>query len=424
MTTTRSWATSAQLFARAGELTPGGVHSNVRLGSPHVFFARGSGAWLWDVDGNDYVDYLLGQGPNFLGHAPADITAAVGDAIADGMVFGAEYRGEVEAAELFLANLGWAQRVRFGLSGTEAVQEALRVARAATGRKLFVRFEGQYHGWMDNVLVAVDGHRAVPASAGQLASHLQDCILLPWNDLDALATVLAQQGDEIAAVLMEPMMCNQGAIVPRPGYLEGVRRLCDRTGTVLIFDEVITGFRIALGGAAEVFGVVPDLATYGKAMAGGFPVSALAGRADLMHGIGTGRINHSGTFNASVMAVAAVTATMRRLADDPPYERIKDHGTALMAGLADRAAAHGLPLHLQGVPAAFHASLGGGPNEFEDYEGLQQRDLAGYAALAGRLAQHGLWVAGRGIWYVSAAHGEAELATALERFDAALTASP
>jgi glutamate-1-semialdehyde 2,1-aminomutase len=376
------------------------------------------------VDGNDYVDYLLGQGPNFLGHAPADITAAVNNAVANGMVFGAQYRGEVEAAELFLANLGWAQRVRFGLSGTEAIQEALRVARAATGRSLFVRFEGQYHGWLDNVLIAVDDHRAVPASDGQLASHLQDCILLPWNDLDALTAVLTDRGDEIAAVLMEPMMCNQGAIAPRPGYLEGVRALCDRTGAVLIFDEVITGFRIALGGAAEVFGVVPDLATYGKAMAGGFPVSALAGRADLMEGIGTGRINHSGTFNASVMAVAAVAATMRRLAEEPPYESIKHHGTALMAGLAEIAAAHGLPLHLQGAPAAFHASLGGGQGDARDYQDLQRRDLGGYLELARRLAQHGLWVAGRGIWYVSAAHGEAELAAALDRFDSALTASP
>jgi glutamate-1-semialdehyde 2,1-aminomutase len=287
---------------------------------------------------------------------------------------------------------------------------------------LFVRFEGQYHGWLDDVLIGVQNHRAVPASAGQLARHLDDSILVPWNDLGAVAAVLADRSADIAAVLMEPMMLNQGAISPSPGYLAGVRELCDSTGTVLIFDEVITGFRIALGGAVQSFGVVPDLATYGKAMAGGFPVAALAGRADLMSGIGTGVINHSGTFNASVMAVAAVTATMRRLNDDPPYERIQAHGTALMAGLTELACSFGLPLRLQGLPVAFHASLGQSPKELRDYADLSHRDLAEYARMTRVLAEHGVWVAPRGIWYVSAEHGENELKTVLDRVEEALTA--
>jgi len=398
------------------------VHSNVRLDSPHVYFERGEGAWLWDVDGNDYVDYLLGQGPNFLGHAPADVTSAVTAAVKNGMVFGAQNVGEVEAAELFLQNLGWADMVRFGLSGTEAVQVALRVARANTSRTLFVRFEGQYHGWLDNVLISVKDHRAMPASAGQVARHLDDSILLPWNDLDALTALVSDRGDEIAAILMEPVMCNQGSIVPKAGYLEGVRRLCDEHGIILIFDEVITGFRIARGGAAEAFGVVPDLATYGKAMAGGWPVAALAGKAAYLEGIGTGVINHSGTFNASVMSVAAVAATMRRLADNPPYAGIEQHGTALMAGLQDVARSHDIPLRVQGLPAAFHVSLGGDATPFVDYRGLRERDLAGYARLAQTLAEHGVWVARRGIWYVSAEHGDAELKATLDRADAAFAA--
>jgi glutamate-1-semialdehyde 2,1-aminomutase len=390
------------------------------LDSPRVYFDRGEGAWLWDVDGNDYVDYLLGQGPNFLGHAPADITAAVTEAVKNGMVFGAQTATEVEAGERFLENLRWADMVRFGLSGTEAVQAALRVARARTGRTLFVRFEGQYHGWLDNVLVTVQDHQARPASAGQLEHHLNDSIMVPWNDLDALSAVLAERGADIAAVLMEPVMCNQGSILPLPGYLEGVRRLCDETGALLIFDEVITGFRIALGGATEAFGVVPDLATYGKAMAGGWPVAALAGKGEHLAGIGTGTINHSGTFNASVMSMAAVAATMRRLAEDPPYASIERHGTALMAGLKQLATSRGIPLHVQGCPAAFHVSLGGGPESVVDYEGLQQRDLAGYARLAESFARHGVWVARRGIWYVSAEHGDTELKAVLERVEAAL----
>ncbi|WP_308800051.1 aspartate aminotransferase family protein [Agromyces silvae] len=422
MTTVRSSAQSDQLRERALRLTPGGVHSNVRLASPKVFFARGKGAWIWDIDGNDYVDYLLGQGPNFLGHAPDDITSAVTDAVANGMVFGAQHPLEVEAGERFLDVLGWADQVRFGVSGTESVQGALRLARAVTGRDRFVRFEGHYHGWLDNVLLSVEDHRAVPASAGQLASHLDDSILLPWNDPDALAATLAARSGEIAAVIMEPIMFNTGAVLPRPGYLETVRELCDRYGIVLIFDEVIAGFRIGPQGASGLVGVTPDLATYGKAVAGGWPVSALAGRADLMARFGDGSVNHSGTFNSSVMAAAAVAATMRRLTDDPPYDRIREHGLALMEGLTEAGRRHGLPLRVQGLPMAFHVSLGEDPEPFQDFAGLQRRDLVGYAELARRFADHGVWVAGRGIWYVSAAHGPAELDETLRRVDAALAA--
>ncbi len=419
-TTTRTTDRSSALRRRAGSSVPGGVHSNVRLAGPRIFFERAQGAWLWDIDGNDYVDYLLGQGPAFFGHAPADVNEQVAAAVAKGMVYGAQHPLEVEASELVLAQLGWADMVRFGVSGTECVQAALRLARAVTKRRLFVRFEGHYHGWLDNVLLAVDQHRATTASAGQLASHLDDSVLVPWNDADVLADVLARRGDEIAAVIMEPMMCNQGAIQPRPGYLERVRELCDAHGVVLIFDEVITGFRLGPAGAAGRFGVRPDLATYGKAMAGGWPVAALAGRAQLMERFGTGEVNHSGTFNASVMSAAAVVATMRRFSADPPYERVERHGRALMDGLRTLAAGHGVPLRVQGLPMAFHTSLGGADEPFHDYRGLAARDLDAYADLARTLTSGGVWVAGRGIWYVSAAHGDHELHTALERIDATL----
>lgn len=413
--------TGSEMLAReAVRWTPGGVHSNVRLASPRVFFERGKGAWLWDIDGNDYVDYLLGQGPNFLGHAPDDVTAAVTTAVQRGMVYGAQHPLEVEAGERFLTQLGWADMVRFGVSGTECVQAALRLARAATGRRRFVRFEGHYHGWLDNVLVTVGENGAVAASEGQMDAHLADSVMLPWNDPDVLADLLAESGEEFAAVIMEPMMCNVGAIEPRPGYLARVRQLCDDFGVTLIFDEVITGFRVGPAGAAERFGVHPDLATFGKAMAGGWPVAALAGRGDLMERFGTGAVNHSGTFNSSVMSAAAVVATMSRLADKPPYATIEQHGTLLMEGLQKIAAARDLPLHLQGLPMAFHASLGGEDGRFFDYRGLSGRDQAAYARLASTFAHHGVWVAPRGIWYVSAAHGDDELDAVLERVDAAL----
>jgi glutamate-1-semialdehyde 2,1-aminomutase len=414
---------SEQLRDRALRRLPGGVNSNVRLGAPQVFFARAEGAWLWDVDGNDYVDYLLGQGPHFLGHAHPRVNAAIADACRQGMLYGAQHALEVEAAERLCAAVGWPEMVRFGCSGTEMVQAALRLVRAATGRRRFVRFEGHYHGWLDNVLLSTVDGASGPASAGQPADYLDDGLVLPWNDADALAALLAARGEEVAAVVMEPMMLNAGAIPPAPGYLERVRELCDAHGVVLVFDEVICGFRLALGGASEVFGVTPDLAVYGKALAGGWPVAALAGRADLMERFGTGEVTHAGTFNGSVMAAAAVVSTLDVLVTDPPYGRIEAHGGALMTGLQGLADAYGLPLRIQGRPVAFHASFGG-PEPVRDHRGLRGRDAARYERLARTLARHGVWVAGRGVWYVSAAHGERELAAVLERVEAALADSP
>ena len=410
---------SDSLHEAAVRLTPGGVHSNVRMAGPLMFFERAKGAWLWDVDGNDYVDYLLGQGPNFLGHAHPEVNRAVADACQQGMVYGAQHPLEVTAGQRFVDAVEWPDMVRFGLSGTEMVQAAIRLARAVTGRERFVRFQGHYHGWLDNVLLAYDEDGGpIKASEGQLQSHIDDSFVLPWNDADALETLLAERGEQVAAVIMEPFMCNTGAVSPRPGYLEQVRALCDEHQVVLIFDEVITGFRLALGGAAERFGVTPDLATYGKAMAGGYPVAALAGRGELMERFASG-VNHSGTFNASVMASAAVDAALRVLSEDPPYERIEQHGQAVLDGLLELGSSHGVPLRAQGVGPAFHVSFGES-GTVHDFSGIQRLDLGRYSAFVPRLAEHGVWVAGRGIWYVSAVHGDKELTTVLERFDAAL----
>lgn len=412
---------SEALARRAARTTPGGVHSNVRLTAPRIFFDRAEGAWLHDVDGNDYVDHLLGQGPNFLGHAPPQIVGAVAEACRCGTLFGGQHRREVEASEAVIDAIGWADMVRFGVSGTEMVHEALRLARAYTGRRRLVRFEGHYHGWLDNVLLADRGGVWGPASEGQYDSHLEDQIVLPWNDADAVDRAFTEHGDEIAAVITEPMMVNVGAISPRPGYLEHLRTLTEKFGAVLIFDEVITGFRLALGGGAERFGVQPDLATYGKAMAGGWPVAALAGRSELMEMIGTGAVNHSGTFNSSVMAMASVISTLDELRSGAAYEAVEAHGTALMGGLRDLGERHGVELRIEGLPAAFHVTIGSG--EVHDARSLAAiGGTAGYARLADLLVAHGVWVAARGVWYTSAAHGTRELTAVLERADAALGA--
>jgi len=410
--------TSERLTESARRWLPGGVDSNVRLDGTSVFFARGKGAWLWDVDGNEYVDYLLGQGPAFLGHAPDAVVAAVAAAIEDGMVFGAQHRRELETAERLCRILGWAEKVRFGSSGTEMVQAALRLARAATGRRTVVRFEGHYHGWLDNVLVGPGEGSPRPASAGQLDGDLSELIVLPWNDLDVLTDVLRERGDEIAAVITEPVMFNSGAIPPVDGYLAGMRRLCDEVGAVLIFDEIITGFRVALGGAAERFGVTPDLATYGKAMAGSWPVAALAGKAELMERFGTGEVTHAGTFNANVMGMAATGATLAVLEAEPPYARLEELGGQLMAGIRERGRTHDLPLHVQGLPMAFHVAFG--VDDATDARGLAAFDSDRYRTLVDRLVDHGVWLTRRGIWYVSAAHGEREVEAALDRLDDAL----
>jgi len=414
MNSERRQTRSRTLGKRASEVIPGGVNSNVRLGGPRVFFAKGKGARLWDVDGNEYIDYLLGQGPNLLGHAPDDVHTRVMDATAKGMIYGAQHPQEVDAAEAVLDTLQWADQVRFGVSGTESVQAALRLARASTGRQKFIRFEGHYHGWLDNVLAQFGDDGMKPASAGQVGEYLDDGIALRWNDADAVRQVLELRSREIAAIITEPMMLNAGAILPENGFLEELRAMCDEYGVILIFDEVITGFRISLGGAVERFGVTPDLAVYGKAIAGGWPVSVLAGRRDLMERFGTGEVNHSGTFNGSVMASAAVLATLERLNSEMPYDAMEAHGQLLMSAIREASDVYSLGLHVQGIGMGFHVSFGVS-DPIRSYRDLRQTDAARYSVLAGMLFEQGIFVSQRGVWYVSSAHGSNEADEASHR---------
>ena len=411
--------TGAQLFERMARVVPGGVNSNVRLEVAQRYFSHGSGPWLWDSEGRDYIDYVLGQGPAFLGHAHPRMVAGVTESIAAGMTFAAQTEVELEAAEGLVNALGWPDMVRIGMTSTESVQAAFRLARAATGRRLFLRFRGQYHGWLDNVLVNSPDPWPRVASNGQLASSLDESITIEWNDLEAVRQAVAEHPEQIAAIITEPMMLNAGAIMPQPGFLEGLREISQTHGIVLIFDETITGFRLGLQGAIGRFGVEPDLAIYGKAVAGGFPASVLVGSARLMSLFANGT-NHSGTFNANVLSCAAIVHALAIMQSTSIYDDVERTGGQLMASLGALVAEFDLQIQVRGLPAAFHVSFDT-TDPVTSFSDLQRADSDRYRRLVPHAIDAGVWLTGRGIWYVSGAHDDATNDATLARMRKALT---
>ena len=365
-----TWASrSRELFGRASEVIPGGAGSSARTAKfgwqPYPpFMAQGTGSRIRDVDGHEYVDYLLGLGPMILGHRHPVVTQAVADAITEyGTCFGLPYELEIEAARKVVDAVPGVEMVRFTNSGSEAVGSAIRIARACTGRRLLIRFEGHYHGWQDTVYWSnhvdpaaagpASRPRPVPSGPGVPAELAATLIVLTWNDAESFAAVMAEHGDQVAAVITEPAVFNTGCILPEPGYLELLRELTARHGALLIFDEVITGFRFARGGAQEYFGVTPDLTTMAKGLGGGFPVAAIGGSREVMSIIAEGRYSHSGTYNANVVACAAVSATMDLLAEPGLFERQRALGDRLMAELRSLAGAAGLPVIVEGLGTVF-----------------------------------------------------------------------
>ncbi len=405
----KGFGRSREWYDRASATAPGGVHTNVRLGERPLplFFESGSGGLLRDVDGNVLVDLVCGNGPLILGHSPKPVVEAVRRQVERGLVYAGQSTLEVEAAELLAAHVPCAERVRFNMTGTEAIQAAIRIARAATGRQKLLMFQGHYDGWADSVIWNVgtgsepvaegaDLVTPMPETQGVARSVGGDLLILQWNDADALERTVAAHGDEIAAVIMEPVMANSGAIVPLPGYLEAVRRITNARGIVLIFDEVITGFRVAKGGAQERFGVTPDMAVFGKAIAAGFPVAAVVGRADLFDGVGTGRVMHAGTFNSNPVGMAAAIASLRYLTDpaNRVYERLEENGAWLMDGIREAARAVNAPALVQGLPAVFCLSWTRSA-ELRDHRDLARCDPAGVRALQEELVRRGVRIAGR-----------------------------
>ena len=427
---------SQALFEEAQQYLAGGVNSNFRMGtqpSP-LFFDRGEAAHLYDVDGNRYVDYVLGMGPNILGHAPAVVVSAIEASLEQGVLYAGQHRAEIDLARRFCELVPCADLVRFGSSGSEMDQAALRVARAHTGRSLVVTFEGHYHGWFDTVLVSTlpplekagpdDAPTPVLMSAGQSAAAAQDVAVLPWNDLAVVERFLAKRGKETAALIMEPILCNTSVIRPKPGYLEGVRRLCDQHGVVLIFDEVITGFRVAPGGAQALLGVTPDLAVYAKALGAGYPIAALAGKREIMELIGRGDVLHGGSYNTNVISTVAALHTLDELAlnDGAAYREMERLGRALMEGLRKLAHQHGNKLLVQGLPTVFNTCFTEQP-EVSSYREYARHTDAGCLRLFLKVLQdHGVRVTSRGTWFLSTAHTDSDVADTLAAAEAALEA--
>ncbi len=413
---------SERRVAEAARYLAGGVSSNFRLGiapTPLVF-ERASGPYLFDADGNRLIDYYLGMGPMILGHTPDDVREAAGRQMASGLLFGGQSGIEAEAARLVCEMVPCAERVRFNTSGSEAVQTALRLSRAATGRRVVVKFDGHYHGWFDNILWSTappaGANAPVAGSRGQLADAGADIVALPWNDLASVRERLAR-GD-VAAVIMEAAMCNAGAILPEPGYLEGVREACTATGTILVFDEVITGFRVGPGGAQRRLGVTPDLATFAKAIAAGFPVAAIAGRADLMDLCMQGVV-HGGTYNGQAVGMAACVAALRRLQQPGAYDGMEQRGTGLMQGLRAAFARAGITASVAGFPQVFHVAIGLA-EPARNWADLRRMDRARYVAFTTALLRRGVRALERGVWFMSTEHDDAVIDATLDAVSGAL----
>jgi glutamate-1-semialdehyde 2,1-aminomutase len=408
----------------------GGVNSNVRLGGVPICFSSGKGAHLTDVDGNVYLDYALGMGPNILGHAPSAVVDEVARTLTMGQLFAGQHMLELQLADKLCSCVTSAELVRFGLSGSEMVQAAMRVARAYTGRPEIIKFEGHYHGWFDNILVNVSGPAAAQGaplprtrylqSAGQSRRASDDVTVMPWNDFEAIERYVSANAARVAAIITEPVMLNTGGILPKDGYLQHLRRVATAHEVVLIFDEVITGFRVALGGAQELYGVRPDLSVFAKALGAGFPVSALAGRRDIMELFASGRVNHSGTHNANVPSVSAALATLRELSADggAAYGRMNLLGQALMDGIAQAARRLGLGLQISGLPAAFHTCFASHP--IHDYATYMRADRPRLNAFMSALLESGIRPTSRGTWFPSTAHTESDIEGTLEAVGRAL----
>jgi glutamate-1-semialdehyde 2,1-aminomutase len=417
----KNYSKSKALYDRACQVMAGGVSSEFRkVAQPHpLFYSHGRGSHIVDVDGNDFLDFTLSQGPLILGHSHPHVLKTIQQHSEAGQLFAGQHIHELELAEKLQKLIPCAERMRFSLSGSEADHMGFRVARAFTGRPKFLRFEGHYHGWFDNVSISNaapsldamgsrENPNKLPWTQGIAPSAQEELIVLPWNDLALLEKTVAERHKEIAAIITEPVMCNNGCIPPEPGFLEGIRGLCDKYGIVFILDEVITGFRLGLGGAQKYFNVTPDLAVFGKAMASGYPISVLVGKEKFMAGVAGSKVIHAGTMNSGNPSIAAALATIEVLEKETVHDRLFKFGQKLMEGIRAAAKETGQNVLVQGIGPMFHVGFTEA-KKVKDLRDCFTYDKAKYADFSFRMQEKGIRLIGRGLWYISGAHTEAEI---------------
>ena len=411
---------SESLFKSAQRVIPGGVNSPVRafkgVGGSPFFVARAEGARLVDEDGRVYIDFLGSWGPLILGHAAPAVVEVLAETARRGTSYGAPTAQEVEMAERISRAVPSMEMVRLVSSGTEAAMSVIRLARGATGRDLLVKFDGCYHGHADSLLVKAGSGGAtfgVPDSAGVPAALAALTLALPFNDLAAVSRALESRRGEVAAVLVEPVAGNMGVVPPAPGFLAGLRQLCTRHGALLIFDEVITGFRVAFGGAQALYSVRPDLTCLGKIIGGGLPVGAYGGSRELMSKVAPlGAVYQAGTLSGNPLAVAAGLATLRALEDPAAYDRLERLGALFQRGITEAAAAAGIPVTVNRVGSMLTAFFSDGP--VTDYASARRADTARYARFFHGMLERGVYLAPSQFEaaFVSLAHSEQDLETA------------
>jgi glutamate-1-semialdehyde 2,1-aminomutase len=423
---------SHNLFATAAQVLPLGVTSNFRYWGKEEtrYIARGKGSHIWDVDGNNYIDYRMGYGPVILGHADERVDTAVTNAIHQGTTFAMSIPEEQIVANQIVAMCPGVEMVRFANSGTEAVMHALRLARAYTNRPKFIMFEGQYHGLYDGVMFAssigMDGYSSnryspvvFPISSGVPERFRELVIILPFNDSELLESVVEQSWHEVAAILVEPILGNCGGIMPKEGWLQTIRRLCDENEIVMIMDEVKTGFRLAKGGAQEYFGVQADLVTYAKALGNGYPVAAFGGKRDLMEQIGDG-VSHGGTFCGNRLSMAAAKATLDILQHTNALETVAENGRKLQDAISEVLDRFSIPYVIEGHPALFNIWFAEEPPY--EYRDWKQSDHSFYDEVAAGLIQRGVMPEpeSREPWFICESLTDEDIAHTAEALDAAV----
>lgn len=411
-------AESARLYSRALHTLAGGVSTSLRRSArPYpLYFQSGAGAHIRDVDGNSYIDYAMAWGPLILGHAPKAVSDAIVAQTTQGLTYGAQHRLEYEVAERLTAIIPCADQVCFANSGTEIVQVALRLARAATGRRKYIKFEGHYHGWDDSVLLSyrptpeqIEAAQGAPVGVGMGQLPPGQAVIAEWNNRQSVEEAFANHDGEISAIICEPLACNCSCLPPLDGFLEFLRDITTRHNALLIFDEVITGFRLAPGGAQQHYGVLPDLATYAKAIGAGTPLSALAGKKEFMDLIASGKVVHAGTLNGNPLSLAAAKAALDELTRDgaAAYQDLHRRGKALRDGLERMLADAGFSIATNGVGPVFHISFTATPPR--NYRDTLQANAALYSDFALALLDEGVMVLPDGRWYLSTAHSDSDI---------------